>query len=172
MHIMCYDYYGSWDKKVGYNSPLNSENDLNVDFSINYFLKLGAPAEKLIMGVPFYGRTFVGSNHEGNIGDSASDIGFKGPFTRENGFMGYNEVRLGFSHIRLQKYIISISHFSFAVSYQIRLLDGQQPGTQSPLKPSPNLRILRLEKFKLLLTIVLAPLRTKFATQSARSLEE
>lgn len=99
---MCYDYYGSWDKKVGYNSPLNSENDLNVDFSINYFLKLGAPAEKLIMGVPFYGRTFVGSNNEGNIGDAATDIGFKGPFTRENGFMGYNEVCSKFSECSLK----------------------------------------------------------------------
>ncbi len=65
-----------------------------MDFSIEYFLKLGTPAHKLIMGVPFYGRTFI-TVHEGNVGDKAIDTqGFQGPFTRENGFLGYNEVSL------------------------------------------------------------------------------
>lgn len=98
MHIMCYDYYGSWDKKVGLNAPINNQNELNVDFSIKYFLKLGAPAEKLIMGVPFYGRTFLTKN-EGNLGDESSDTGFQGPFTRENGFMGYNEVSFVWANV-------------------------------------------------------------------------
>lgn len=45
------------------------------------------------MGVPFYGRTFI-TTLQGNIGDVAKDTqGFQGPYTRENGFMGYNEVR-------------------------------------------------------------------------------
>lgn len=93
MHIMCYDYYGSWDRKVGLNAPLENDEDLNVKFSIDYFLKLGAPAEKLIMGLPFYGRTFV-AQPNGDLGDVTDDQGFAGPFTRENGFMGYNEICL------------------------------------------------------------------------------
>lgn len=45
------------------------------------------------MGVPFYGRTFI-TTLKGNVGDAAIDTqGFQGPYTRENGFMGYNEVR-------------------------------------------------------------------------------
>lgn len=29
LHIMCYDYHGSWDKKVGYNAPLRApEGDI------------------------------------------------------------------------------------------------------------------------------------------------
>jgi len=91
MHIMCYDYYGAWDKKVGLNAPIENDVELNVKYSIDYFVKLGAPAHKLIMGLPFYGRTFI-TNNEGNIGDESDDQGFQGPFTRENGFMGYNEV--------------------------------------------------------------------------------
>lgn len=91
-HIMCYDYFGAWDQKVGLNAPLGIDDELSVDFSIEYFLKLGAPANKLIMGVPFYGRTFI-TAHEGNVGDAAVDTqGFQGPFTRENGFLGYNEI--------------------------------------------------------------------------------
>lgn len=30
LHIMCYDYHGAWDKKVGANAPLSSDDLLNV----------------------------------------------------------------------------------------------------------------------------------------------
>lgn len=43
------------------------------------------------MGVPFYGRTFK-TMLQGNYGDISDEIGFQGPFTRENGFLGYNEI--------------------------------------------------------------------------------
>jgi chitinase len=47
---MNYDYFGSWDNKVGFNAPLkNNENELSVMFAIEYFLKMGAPANKLVM---------------------------------------------------------------------------------------------------------------------------
>lgn len=93
MHIMCYDYYGAWDKRVGLNAPIENDGELNVKYSIDYFLKLGAPAHKLILGLPFYGRTFITRKDlDGNVGDESDDQGFQGPFTRENGFMGYNEV--------------------------------------------------------------------------------
>lgn len=91
MHIMCYDYFGAWDKKIGLNAPLNNDNDLNVQYSIEYFEKLGAPLNKIIMGLPFYGRTFR-TNEEGNLGDVSDEQGFPGPYTREDGFMGYNEI--------------------------------------------------------------------------------
>lgn len=91
MHIMCYDYFGSWDKKIGLNAPIENDDELNVKYSIDYFIKLGAPAEKIIMGLPFYGRTFI-TQKDGNLGDESDDHGFAGPFTREDGFMGYNEI--------------------------------------------------------------------------------
>lgn len=92
MHIMCYDYFGAWDRKIGLNAPIDNDMELNVMFSIDYFLKLGAPAHKLVMGLPFYGRTFI-TTQSGKIGDDSDDKGFEGPFTKESGFMGYNEVR-------------------------------------------------------------------------------
>lgn len=91
MHIMCYDYGGSWDRKVGWNSPLTDSTQLNVKLSIEHFLTLGAPASKLVLGVPFYGRTFVAQG-AGYYADPTDDKGFQGPYTRENGFMGYNEI--------------------------------------------------------------------------------
>ncbi|XP_065360419.1 probable chitinase 2 [Calliphora vicina] len=93
LHIMCYDYHGSWDRKVGYNAPLTAPNGdvLSVQFTIDYLLKLGAPAEKIVMGVPFYGRTFR-TPLDGNLDDDTDGTAFQGPFTREDGFLGYNEV--------------------------------------------------------------------------------
>jgi len=100
VHVMCYDYHGKWDKKTGHNAPLlprptESERDwtLNVDYSIEYLLKLGAKPEKTVLGVPLYGRAFTLMNPNSNkMGAPAKSISFQGPFTREDGFMGYNEI--------------------------------------------------------------------------------
>ncbi|XP_076268932.1 chitinase 2 [Rhynchophorus ferrugineus] len=99
IHMMCYDYHGAWDQKTGANAPLTSTDVLSVEYSINYMLKLGAPAKKLVMGVPLYGRTFVlpeepQLRRKPKLDMIATNVGFQGPFTRENGFMGYNEICL------------------------------------------------------------------------------
>lgn len=96
---MAYDYFGAWDKKIGFNAPLESQDNaeteeirnLNVKFSIEYFIKLGAPKEKLMLGLPFYGRTFI-TRGKGDHGDESDEVGFQGPYTREDGFNGYNEI--------------------------------------------------------------------------------
>lgn len=91
MHIMCYDYGGAWDRSITANAPLKGQGILNVEYTIDYLIKLGAPPTKLVMGLPFYGRTFI-TKLDGKFGDMAGDIGFQGVLTRENGFMGYNEI--------------------------------------------------------------------------------
>lgn len=55
-------------------------------------ISLGAPREKIVLGLPFYGRTFVAQTKQGRLGDPSDDVGFQGQYTRENGFMGYNEI--------------------------------------------------------------------------------
>ncbi|XP_067002961.2 probable chitinase 2 isoform X2 [Anabrus simplex] len=97
MHIMCYDYHGTWDKKTGPNAPLygtDPSDTLSVEFSIKYFLKLGAPRNKLVMGLPLYGRTFFsdGPSNVRGLGVPAEEKGFQGQFTKEDGYMGYNEI--------------------------------------------------------------------------------
>ncbi|MBN1481352.1 T9SS C-terminal target domain-containing protein [candidate division KSB1 bacterium] len=63
--IMTYDYYGNWSATSGHNSPLYLDpNDPaqagSVDFSINdyYIGQRGVSPEKLVAGIPFYGKKF------------------------------------------------------------------------------------------------------------------
>lgn len=54
---------------------------------------MGAPAEKLVMGVPLYGRCFTldDIDNHGMLAD-ASKPGAAGPYTRLAGSQGWNEV--------------------------------------------------------------------------------
>ena len=97
--IMSYDYHGSWDNKLGHNSPLRSnsyqnpdENKLSNDFTVKLFLTLGVPREKLILGIPYYGRSFSKSKNKNHIGAEASGSGSPGEYTRESGFLSFFEV--------------------------------------------------------------------------------
>ena len=47
-----------------------------------------------MLGVPFYGRTFILADADDHkVGASVqSGRGFKGPYTRQDGFLGYNEI--------------------------------------------------------------------------------
>ena len=60
---------------------------------MKYLLKSGASRDKLVLGVPFYGYTFILADrnlHE--IGSPSNGSGLKGPYSQTDGFLGYNEV--------------------------------------------------------------------------------
>lgn len=63
---------------------------------MNYMLSNGVEPRKLVLGVAMYGRTFTlldESQGTDKLGAPTSDVAFSGPYSREEGFMGYNEVR-------------------------------------------------------------------------------
>lgn len=101
INLMAYDYHGGWETKTGMNAPLfhSAKHDLkeeallNVNWSVNYWLQQGAPAEKIMLGVGSYGRSFTLDKSEANgINAPASQKGRAGPYTREPGSLGYNEI--------------------------------------------------------------------------------
>jgi len=63
-NIMTYDIHGTWDKYTDFNAPLYNNSDISpqmkwsVDSSVNAWTKAGFPADKLVMGVPFYGYRY------------------------------------------------------------------------------------------------------------------
>ncbi|XP_015597483.1 probable chitinase 2 [Cephus cinctus] len=97
IHVMAYDYHTALDKQVLPNAPVSSNDTLNLKDAIQYLLSEGAPSEKIVLGIPMYGRTFSltklpNTPDESPVGLPALEKGFPGPYTRENGFMGYNEI--------------------------------------------------------------------------------
>uniref|UniRef100_A0A8C3XIW0 Acidic mammalian chitinase n=1 Tax=Chelydra serpentina TaxID=8475 RepID=A0A8C3XIW0_CHESE len=99
-HVMTYDFHGSWEGYTGENSPLykgpadtGSNVYFNVDYAVNYWKDNGAPAEKLIVGFPTYGHTFILSNPSNTaVGAPTSGPGPAGPYTRQSGFWAYYEI--------------------------------------------------------------------------------
>jgi len=58
-------------------------------------VKQGAPKEKLMIGMPTYGRSFtLVDPAKFDIGAPASGGGTAGKYTSEAGFMAYYEVRI------------------------------------------------------------------------------
>uniref|UniRef100_A0A7N5NZZ4 Chitinase 1 n=1 Tax=Ailuropoda melanoleuca TaxID=9646 RepID=A0A7N5NZZ4_AILME len=98
--LMAYDLHGSYERTTGHNSPLYKRQgesgaaaELNVDFSVQLWLQKGTPANKLILGMPTYGRSFtLASPSDTGVGAPAMGPGSPGPFTREGGLLAYYEV--------------------------------------------------------------------------------
>lgn len=60
--IMTYDFHGSWSDHSGHNSPLYSsplDTCGSIDESVRYYLSKGIKKEKMLIGIPFYGRVFI-----------------------------------------------------------------------------------------------------------------
>ncbi|KAF4802793.1 Chitinase-like protein 4 [Turdus rufiventris] len=94
IHVMTYDFHGPWDGSTGENSPLfSSGSTLSVEYAMNYWKNNGAPAQKLLVGFPTYGKTFtLQSPSNTAVGAPSSGPGPAGPYTREAGLLAYYEI--------------------------------------------------------------------------------
>ncbi|XP_066937417.1 chitinase-3-like protein 1 [Macrobrachium rosenbergii] len=66
VHIMAFDYHGCFENFTHHNAPLcgyyadtGDMAYLNVNFTVSYYLDLGVPKDKLVMGTPLYGRCYT-----------------------------------------------------------------------------------------------------------------
>lgn len=96
INVMTYDYHGGWALTTGHNAPLHqgpsdTNTGWNVAAAIDTYLDRGVPARQLVMGVPFYGRTWTGVSAGTSHGlyRSASDAG---PGTWEKGILDYRDI--------------------------------------------------------------------------------
>ncbi|KAK4872495.1 hypothetical protein RN001_014524 [Aquatica leii] len=102
MNILSYDYHSAFEPAVNHHSPLysleeaseyNYDSDLNINHTINHYLEAGAEPNKLVLGIPTYGRSYTLFNPEASqIGDPADGPGEMGDATRENGYLAYYEI--------------------------------------------------------------------------------
>lgn len=89
--FISFDYHTSMDGQTGYNSPLYSNDSLNIDTTVNYFLNKGLDAHKLIVGISAYGQTYMldGLNHDLNA--RTAGPGKPGPYSSVGGLIAYYE---------------------------------------------------------------------------------
>ena len=63
INLMTYDMHGSWDSFTGLNSPLYADpNDPSQEgdaAGVQAYLAQGVPAEKINLGIPFYGYEYT-----------------------------------------------------------------------------------------------------------------
>lgn len=60
---MCFDYHGSWENFTGLHAALyDSKSNISTSYGIRSWIQAGVPPNKLVMGLPLYGRTWTLQN--------------------------------------------------------------------------------------------------------------
>ncbi|MCX7746372.1 MAG: glycosyl hydrolase family 18 protein [Clostridia bacterium] len=99
IHLMTYDFFGEWESKTGHLANLYaSQSNLkgpSAHKGVELFKKLGVPANKMIIGVAFYGRYF---NKVENVNHGLNQK-FSG-----GGAMDYDKVALNIGRNGYKKY--------------------------------------------------------------------
>ena len=100
--VMTYDFHGPWSR-TGFNAnlyPYDEDPLLSVDTVIKSYIKAGVPREKILLGVPFYGRSWEGVSPKSN---GLNQTGSIGPGTVEGGVLDYKDIKNRFEK-RLKKF--------------------------------------------------------------------
>jgi chitinase len=67
INLMAYDFKGSWSPTAGHHAQLFSDNanDPSGSAAVDYVISRGFPAAKILLGIPVYGRSFLGADGPG-----------------------------------------------------------------------------------------------------------
>jgi chitinase len=121
-NLMTYDLHGYWDSNTDLLAPLYDNDDpspqykSSVDKAVNAWLGASFPAEKLVMGIPFYGYLYSSVNNSNNgmyqtFGGSSS-IGYQDIKDKYLNKPGYT------SHFHSQSMVPWIFNGTIFISYE------------------------------------------------------
>lgn len=101
-NLLTYDYHSAFEPSVNHHAPLyslveedeyNYDSELNIDYTVKYYINQGADRQKLVLGIPTYGRSYTLFNAEANeLGAPTDGPGEQGDATREKGYLAYYEI--------------------------------------------------------------------------------
>ncbi|KAK1287202.1 hypothetical protein QJS10_CPB19g00664 [Acorus calamus] len=90
INTMCYDYHGSWDTSAtGAHAALyDATSNISTSYGLMSWTSSGVPRQKVVMGLPAYGRSWKLKNAtEHGIGSPAVGVG-----PGANGVLKYTEI--------------------------------------------------------------------------------
>lgn len=64
---MAYDFAGPWSPQSGHHAALHStpNSPISCHSAVQYVLRQGVPSAQLLLGIPVYGRSFLGCSKPG-----------------------------------------------------------------------------------------------------------
>jgi len=89
INLMCYDFSGPWTELSGHQCqlyspehPHNAFAKRSCDAAVKYLFGRGVPGSKVVIGIPVYGRSFLGTNNigqqfNGHAGEAGGVIEYK-----------------------------------------------------------------------------------------------
>lgn len=106
-NLMAYDFAGSWDSVAGHQANIfpSKENPASTPFSadvaVQYYIRQGIDASKIVLGMPLYGRAFEGTE---GLGKPFAGVG-QGSW--ENGVFDYKALPVGAAEVRLDDDVVA-----------------------------------------------------------------
>jgi len=101
-NLLTYDYHSAHEPAVNHHAPLyrpeewsefDYRKDLNIDATIKFYVQNGASRNKLVLGIPTYGRSYTLANFDAyDIDSPATGPGEAGADTKEDGYLAYYEI--------------------------------------------------------------------------------
>ncbi|CAJ2499675.1 Uu.00g025280.m01.CDS01 [Anthostomella pinea] len=79
VNLKAYDFFGHWTQRSGHHAQLYSmqKDEASGSSGVSYLVAHGCPPKKILLGIPVYGRSFLGVSgpghrHRGAGGDDGS----------------------------------------------------------------------------------------------------